>query len=355
MTIPIYQEVLEAFVNSSDEMFVEPITEGLINQSFKITSKETGSSYILQKINDHVFPEPAQVQKNYVRLWRFLEELKPDYFIPEPKYFPNRNSFFVDSINKYWRVFEYVAGTESRKNASTINEAKAVAETFAKFTLTFANLDPRELETTIPNFHNLSFRFIQFKQSLHIRNYERLQKAADLIHELNRRENYANLYDVMVQSKEFPKRIMHHDAKISNVLFDIDSGEVVCAVDFDTTMPGYFFSDLGDMIRSMAVSHDEASTDFENISIRKEYYEAILDAYMNIIKDILTESEKKYIHHSGIFMIYMQALRFLIDYLNGDIYYRIEYAEQNFDRAKNQLSLLKALESFLKHNYSINV
>jgi hypothetical protein len=109
------------------------------------------------------------------------------------------------------------------------------------------------------------------------------------------------------------------------------------------------------MIRSMACSHDENSTEFDAIYIRNDFYKAILDGYLEIMTKYLTSSEKKYIHYSGILMIYMQALRFMTDYLNDDTYYRITYPEQNFDRAKNQLTLLQRLEEFLKNKYNFKV
>lgn len=147
---------------------------------------------------------------------------------------------------------------------------------------------------------------------------------------------------------------MHHDAKISNILFD-SSGKVICPVDLDTSMPGYFFSDLGDMIRSMVASQDEKDKELDKLYVRKEFYEAILDGYLSILENQLTEAEKKYIHFAGLAMICMQALRFLTDYLDGDIYYRIEYPEQNYDRAKNQLALLQKLEEFLEKQYGFSI
>jgi hypothetical protein len=120
-------------------------------------------------------------------------------------------------------------------------------------------------------------------------------------------------------------------------------------------MPGYFFSDLGDMIRSMAANEVESSTNYDEINIRKDMYESIVHGYMEVIHELLTDSEKKYIHYSGLLMIYMQALRFLTDYLNGDVYYRTTYPEQNFERAMNQLTLLQRLEEFLKLNYNFTV
>ena len=130
---------------------------------------------------------------------------------------------------------------------------------------------------------------------------------------------------------------------------------MICLVDFDTVMPGYFFSDIGDMIRSMACSHDENSTAFDKLKIRKSYYEAILDGYLSTMKKYFTDAEMKHIHYAGLMMIYMQALRFLADYLNGDVYYNIKYPEQNYDRAKNQLLLLQQLEEFLEANYNLSL
>ena len=183
----------------------------------------------------------------------------------------------------------------------------------------------------------------------------RMKKAFPLPEELKQRARYANFYDVMTESEEFPKRVMHHDAKIANILFDKETGSVICPVDFDTVMAGYFFSDLGDMIRSMACSLDENSIDFENITIRTDFYKAIVDGYLSVMEKQFTASEKKYIHYAGIIMIYMQALRYMADYLNGDIYYRTNYPEQNFDRAKNQFILLNKLEDFLESqlNYKL--
>src|SRR5207249_994138 len=118
-----------------------------------------------------------------------------------------------------------------------------------------------------------------------------------LAEELKRRERYKHFYDIIISSDEFPQRVMHHDAKISNVLFDKGTDKLVCLVDFDTVMPGYFFSDLGDMVRTMVCPVDEASVDFKKIKIRKSFYDALVNGYLSIMKKHFTASEKKYIHY----------------------------------------------------------
>lgn len=350
-----YKEVLEAYCNPFHEFTVEPVSNGLINHSYIVTSDTSGNSFLLQQINHTVFKEPALVQENYELVWSYLKDSGSDFFIPEPKQFIGDLTLFCDSNDNYWRVFEYIYGTETLSSPASPAQAKEVAAIFGHFTSCFTGFDIDELNITIPDFHNLSVRYKQFEQSLKNHYFDRLQKAASQIDELRKRERYANLYDVFTESPAFPRRVMHHDAKIGNVLFDIDSGKAVCPVDFDTTMPGYFFSDLGDMIRSMASTLDENNTSLEAIKIRKEYYEAIIAGYLQWMGDKLTESEKKYMHHAGLLIIYMQSLRFLTDYLSGDVYYRTTYPEQNYDRAKNQLSLLVSLEEFLQLEYKYGV
>ena len=262
----------------------------------------------------------------------------------------------MDAKGNYWRAFEFIADALMLTIAEKPAQAKATAKTFAKFTAAFDEFNVDLLKTVIPDFHNLSFRYRQFEEAVNGENYERIPVSLPLIEELKKRERYKHFYEIITDSPDaFPKRVIHHDAKISNVLFSSINSKVICLVDFDTVMPGYFFSDLGDMIRSMAGSHDENSTAFDKLKIRKSYYEAIVDGYLSTMKKYFTDAEMKHIHYAGLIMIYMQALRFLTDYMNGDIYYNIKYPEQNYDRAKNQFILLQQLEKFLEANYNLSL
>ena len=136
---------------------------------------------------------------------------------------------------------------------------------------------------------------------------------------------------------------MHHDTKISNVLLNTFNFDGVCVIDLDTLMPGKFISDLGDMMRTYLCAFSENETDLNKINFRLEYFEATLKGYLSEMASILTDTEKELILFSGKYIIYMQALRFLTDYLNGSVYYPIAYPEQNLDRAKNQFKLLNEL------------
>ncbi len=358
----IPKEVLEAFTtyspglpeHSSGEITVEKIGGGLINHTYKI-SPALKSAFLLQQINKNVFANPEDIQDNYLSIWQYAEFEFTGLQLPAPKYCGNNSTLFIDKQTNYWRAFEFIDNATMLLIAENPSQAKATAKTFAKFTAAFYDFNLHSLKIIIPDFHNLKFRYQQFEESLKTELYERTAKAMPFINELKQRERYKHFYEIITESGEFPQRVMHHDAKIANILFNKTSGKVICPVDFDTVMPGYFFSDLGDMIRSMACSHDENSLEFDSITIRKKFYEAILDGYMMVMNKQLTDSEKKYIHYAGLLMIYMQSLRFVTDYLNGDIYYQISHPEQNFNRAMNQLILLKQLEKFLKAEYSFTV
>ena len=359
MNEQIPSEVVEAFItygpglpdHSAGDIIVEKIGGGLINHSYKVCC-ELKSDFFLQQINKNVFANPEQVQENYIQLWQYAEFEFTGLRLPAPKYCGRNATLYIDKKENYWRAFEFIQDSKTTNKATTPAQAKATAKAFAKFTAAYDEMNIHQLKTVIPGFHNLSLRYQQLEEALGGELYERMSKALPIVDELKQREKYKHFFEIITESAEFPQRVMHHDAKIANVLFHKKTGKVICPVDYDTVMPGYFFSDLGDMIRSMVCSEDENSTSFESISIRKEFYEAIIAGYSEVMKNFFTEAEKRYIHYSGLLVIYMQAFRFITDYLNGDIYYHIDYTEQNFDRAKNQLILLQKLEEFLNSNYS---
>jgi thiamine kinase-like enzyme len=346
--IHIPKEVLEAFaITDAANLIVEPIGNGLINDSWKIVAENKGNLF-LQRINHNVFHEPEQVQDNYLQLWRYTKAANNGLLMPEPVFHNNQNSLFTDPSGNYWRAFHFIPESKTCPVAETAMQAWSTAKTFGQFTAAFANMNTSLLKEVIRNFHHLSLRYRQFETSLHSKLGERIIKASSLITELTQREHYKRLYEkISTSPEEFPQRVMHHDAKISNILFHERTNNILCPVDYDTVMPGYFFSDLGDMIRSMVSPEDEKSICFEKIEVRKDFYNSIVDGYLETMSVQLTSSERKYLHYSGILMTYMQALRFLTDYLDGDTYYRTDYAEQNFDRAFNQFVLLQKLESFL--------
>jgi len=363
------REVLNAFTSYEPDLpehpagkiIVEQIGNGLINHSYKVCC-ELKPDFFLQRINTNVFQHPEDLQENYISIWQYAEFVRKDsgraltgFRMPSPVYYSRKATLFVDKNENYWRAFEFIGDSKMVYAAEKATQAKATARAFAKFTAAYDDFNVHLLKEVIPGFHDLGLRYRQFEASLNTELYERMSRSLLLVQDLKSRERYRHFYDIITDSGEFPKRVMHHDAKIGNILFHEQTGKVICPVDYDTVMPGYFFSDLGDMIRSMAGSCDENSKQPDKIRIHKDFYEAVITGYTDVLGAQFTAAEKKYLHSAGLLMIYMQALRFITDYLNGDSYYKTEYPEQNFDRTINQLALLKKLEEFLAEHYRFKI
>lgn len=352
-------EVLEAFtsglpIQDAGMITVESTGNGLINHSYKVAFGQK-PGFFLQRFNKNVFRDPRAVQENYIHLWEYAEFEFTGIRMPRPLNHSAGESLFRDKQGDYWRAFEFIREGSSIAIPQTASRAKATAKAFARFTAAFEEFNTNLLKEVIPGFHDLGLRFSQFEESLSNGLPEKLAASAHLTDELIKRERYRHFYDIITESGEFPLRVMHHDAKIGNILFHHQTGRVICPVDYDTVMPGYFFSDLGDMVRSMAGDREENSNSPGGINIRPDFYEAILAGYTAVLGKQFSTSEKKYLHSAGLLMIYMQALRFLTDYHTGDKYYQTDHERQNLERAENQFSLLKALEEFLVRKYTFSI
>jgi hypothetical protein len=328
------------------EPSIEPFGTGLINHSYKVGFSD-GTTVMLQCINQATFSQPENIINNYKVI---SEELKARGNNVVPPLVTTRKGkyFWVDDNGNFWRATRFIENSYSDNIAASASKVYLAAKCFAEFSASLNRLDPDKLEIIIPGFHDLDHRYEQFETAISAAGINRLLKATHVISSLRERYDLVLFYmEALGNTEDYPVRIMHHDCKISNILFDKTSHQVICPVDLDTVMPGRFYSDIGDMVRTMACSREENSTEWENIDIVPEYYHAIIDGYIDGSHDTLTRTEKTHIHKAGRMLIYMQCLRFVTDFLNNDIYYKTSYAEQNLNRALNQLILLEKLESFV--------
>lgn len=328
---------------------IVPLTGGLIHRTLQIQSDP--GSILLQSLNTLVFPYPQGLVHNHRLLHQHFQQPQAPFSLAAPLPFRNDQWIYRDATGTSWRLSQFIEGTCTRSFVESPDQAVELARFFAAFTRFTANIDDQNWAIPIPHFHNLAFRYQQF---LHAENKgipKRIQACTSLIDALKSRKQYVIFFNRMVGDPAFPLRMMHHDAKLSNVLIDADSDRWICPIDLDTVMPGYYFSDLGDMIRSLCNSTDENATDTTPIRFRSDLYESLLSGYRIGMENTLTETEKMGLDMAGILMIYMQTLRFLTDHLKGDTYYQIEHPGQNLERAINQFTLLNALENYLQeHN-----
>jgi Ser/Thr protein kinase RdoA (MazF antagonist) len=323
----------------NDGVSIEPFGSGLINNTWIV--KDRARKYILQRINDNVFREPGAIAFNIEYLSRHIKKNHPEYKFAEPVSTPNGKTMLYKE-NGYYRMFFFVEGSHTIDVVKTAQQAYEAATQFGKFTRVFDGIDVNNLKITIPDFHNLGLRYRQFLKAISGGNAERKKEATSLITLLEDHSLFVTEYQRIKTDPDFVRRVTHHDTKISNVLFD-ENDKGICVIDLDTVMPGYFISDVGDMMRTYLSPVSEEETVFSKIEIREEFYEAIVNGYYNEMQGVLTAAEKQHFFYAGCFMTYMQALRFLTDYLNDDIYYGEKYPGHNLNRAGNQAELLQRL------------
>ena len=343
----IPSEVLSAYGFDLKGLEQQSFGSGLINHTWKLKSSK--GDFILQTINQNVFPFPEMIDQNIEAVGDFLSLNYPSYFFVHPiKKSDSKSMFYFD--HKYYRLFPYVIGSHAKTVVENASEAFEAAKQFGIFTKLLSEFETNKLQNTLPDFHNLALRYHQFEEALISGDAYRIADSRQIIQQLIDNRGIVKTYQSILTNPDFKMRVTHHDTKISNVLFD-ENNKGICVIDLDTLMPGFFISDVGDMMRTYLCPVSEEEKDFDKINIRSEIYRAIVRGYADAMGDELSATEIQYFFYAAQFMIYMQALRFLTDHLNSDRYYGAKYEGQNFVRAANQMKLLEKLlenESVLK-------
>jgi Ser/Thr protein kinase RdoA (MazF antagonist) len=334
------QHILNAYGLMDDTVETIPFGTGLINNTWAVTNGN--SKYILQRINHNIFKHPNDIAANIRMIGDYLSANYPEYLFVTAKKTLQQQDIIFEAAEGYFRMFPFVNGSHTIDVVSTPLQAFEAAKQFGRFTKLLAGFAVAQLHITLPDFHNLPLRYQQFETAISKGNKERIKASAGMIIFLKQYHGIVTVSEGITRNPAFKKRVTHHDTKISNVLFD-DNDKGMCVIDLDTVMPGYFISDVGDMLRTYLSPVSEEETDFSKIEIRQDYFKAIAAGYLSEMNEELSAAEKAHFVYAGKFMIYMQALRFLADYINDDIYYGAKYEEHNFMRAKNQIVLLEKL------------
>lgn len=332
----MHRTILTAFGLNPDDFFVKPFGSGLINHTWKVSGED--HQYILQRINKNVFKNPQAIADNLVQLANYFKNTAPAYLFTAPLA-TTTGEHLVEHDGDCYRLSPFIKNSHTVDFITQSNQAYEAAKQFGKFTRLLKDFDPEKLNYTLTDFHNLSLRVQQFRLALATADKERLAKATSEIKQIEDNMAVALIYEQLVNEKQIPLRVIHHDTKINNVLFD-DNDKGLCVIDLDTVMPGYYMSDVGDMMRTYLSYANEEEQDLSKIRINGNNFEAVYKGYMEEMGAVLTPVEKNLFLYAGKFMIYMQAIRFLTDYLNDDIYYHTQYPDHNLMRAKNQLTLL---------------
>lgn len=329
---------------------IKPLGAGLINDSYKVRTFAGNPDYLLQRINHAIFQDVAGLQKNIERITQHIRnkliqagEVEVDRKVLQVVYTHSGDSFYKDPNGDYWRVFVFIPESISYE-AITPELAEQAGKAFGEFQSLLSDLPGEPLTATIPNFHNMENRWSAFEQAVKENKAGRLQKVQDLVNELTQRAQEMCKLEQLYRDGKLLKRISHCDTKVNNVLFDKKTGKILCVVDLDTTMPGFVLSDVGDFIRTAVNKGAEDDTNLEKIGPDLDIFESFIRGYLSNA-GFLTQTERDLLVFGGLLLTYMQTVRFLTDYLNGDTYYKTKHKEHNLERSIAQFTYLKTLEA----------
>lgn len=330
-------QVLTAFGFPNDNHII-PYGNGLINRTWLVSSEK--GDFILQRVNDDVFPDPFIIAGNIESIGAWLEQHRPGAIFTRPLPSLTGDPMVHIENQGYYRIYPFIPNSTTTDVVDTTGQAYEAAKKFGEFTHMLSGFPASRLGATIPDFHNLSLRYRVFQEALHKGNPQRIAGAAPLIDYLESASDIVSEFERLTTDPDFRHRVTHHDTKISNVLFD-SQWKGLCVIDLDTVMSGYFISDVGDMLRTYLSPVSEEESDLSKVRVRSTYFEAIVEGYLEKMRNDLTPGEKDAFVYAGEFMMYMQSMRFLTDYLNNDVYYGSRYEGHNYIRARNQATLLQ--------------
>lgn len=328
------------------------LRSGHINDSY-VVSIAGGNRVLLQRINDYVFPEPEQVMRNIVRITRHLaHRLGPHSRRRRLTMIPtNDGRMWLDIADGgaaagWWRMYELIEDVRTELRASTPDQVFRAAQAYGSFQGMLADLPPPPLFETIPRFHDTIGRFEALDRALRkaASSADGAARGRQAQSELGAAADHRPLAGRLLDAvaRGLPRRTVHNDCKISNVLFDRPSGEALCVVDLDTAMPGLAAFDFGDMARSMGHRADEDDRDPEAARVDLELFRALAHGYLEGAR-FLTDDERRGLVDGALVLTLEQAVRFLTDHLEGDLYFRTERPGQNLDRCRVQFALLRSL------------
>jgi Ser/Thr protein kinase RdoA (MazF antagonist) len=352
MAIPATEQwraILDHFPWVDPPVAVEAFGNGHINDTLKTVDARGESHYVLQRINHHIFKDVDLLQRNidivtsHIRK-KLIAAGETDIDRKVLTFLPARNgkSYYFDG-ESYWRVSRFIPGSRTME-AITPTSSYEAGKAFGRFQAMLSDLPEGALGETIPHFHNMPFRLRQFQDARVANSAGRLKEVRDLVAEIDARATAMCLQEDLHRDGRLKKRINHCDTKVNNILFDED-GTVLCVIDLDTVMPGFVLSDIGDFIRTACNTGAEDEADLTRIHVDLTRFEAYTRGYMETSASFLTPLEISLLPYGGRLLTYMQTVRFLTDYLNGDVYYKIHFPRHNLQRARAQFRLLEELEA----------
>jgi hypothetical protein len=331
----------------------QPCSSGHINDTYAVTYNVNGKKtrFIQQRVNHRIFPNVPHLMDNISRVTRHLTEkltgtsstggMQSLTLIPAADGKP----YFQDDQGDYWRAFLFLENAQSYDRVANAGQAYQAALAFGEFQKLLADLPGPRLHETIPRFHHTPSRLETFRKVLR---EDRAGRAASVPAEIAFFESRESIVDILLAEHArgtIPERVTHNDTKLNNVMIDDVSGRGICVIDLDTVMPGLALYDFGDLVRTSTSPALEDELDLSKVNMQMPMFEALVNGYLSSAGDFLTGTEKRLLPFSGKLISFEVGLRFLTDYLEGDVYFKTKRPHHNLDRARTQMALVKSIET----------
>ena len=348
-----FQNVVKNFTFAGEFLRADPYGNGHINDTFAAYfRKENGTvhRYILQRINHKVFQSPENLMKNISAVTGHLRDkitsAGGDFKRETLNLIPTveGGSFYKSPDGNYWRGYIFIEHARTYDTVKDFQHFYHAGRAFGNFQKMLSDFPAHTLYETIPNFHNTVKRYENFLAAVENDPLDRTRQVAAEIAFVKERKNDISLIVDLLKQGEIPLRVTHNDTKFNNIMIDDQTGEGICVIDLDTVMPGSTLYDFGDSIRFGASSALEDEKDLSKVEIKLDLYEEFTRGFLESARELITPAELQYLAFSAKLMTFECGIRFLTDYLNGDIYFKIRRENHNLDRARNQFKLVKDME-----------
>lgn len=342
--------VIQNFKISGYVLGIRPYGAGHINDTYLVETAETDQpDYILQRINNKIFQNVPELMHNIAIVTNHIRKKEDadtgvDPFRISLRLIESRDEqyYFLDDSGNYWRMFIFLKETRIFEKVTSIAVAEEAGKAIGHFQNQLADLT-EPLYETLPRFHSMNRRWDEFLAAMKLNNTERISDAAAEIAEAYRVKDQMISYHLSFKEMGIPLRITHNDTKINNILFN-EQGRALCLIDLDTVMPGYVHYDYGDALRTLACSSVEDEADLSRVFFKFDLFKAFTKGYIREANRFLTSDETTLLPFAPLYLTFIIGLRFLTDYLNGDIYYKVHKSAHNLLRTRVQFRLFNSME-----------
>ena len=348
--------IAREFALSGEILSASPYGSGHINDTYKVDVKPAGGPrrYVLQRINHNVFRRPDELMANVERVCAHAYAKLKQAGVPDAERRTLRllptltgKAWHIDAAGNRWRCYHFIEGATGHDVVRSPEQAYAAAKSFGAFQSLLADLPGGRLLETIPDFHHTPARFARFQQALAQDAHGRAAASVPEIAFALARAHEVNVVVDALRDGTLPERVTHNDTKLNNVLLDDVTQDGVCVIDLDTVMPGSALYDFGDLVRTSTSPAAEDETDLSKVQMQFPMFAALVKGYLESTRGFLTPKERALLPFAGKLITFEIGLRFLTDWLEGDIYFKTKCLTHNLDRTRTQFKLVESIEDQL--------